>query len=234
VDPNLTIEEFEHAGCVVRVGWDDCYAPEWTNPRHHDGNFGVIVMRNIRDMEGALGPEDEMWDESQVTCERCDGTGEAPDRESPLGVSECPDCIMGEVTIDQLEYARSEGARVAVPIYYVAHGPQHGVRTNKLNVIGDAELERADGVIFDTPNAVRLLRWEREPDEKLREALASELEVWNWYLEGRVYAYEVEHHGIIVDSCGGMLAEDEEYAKSEAIAHAEAHAKGWHESATSD
>lgn len=234
MDPNLTIEEFEHAGMHVRVGWDDCYDSAWTNPRHHDGNFGSIVMRQSLDLSGALGPNDESQDEWEVECE-CEG-GERRDRESPTGYSECPDCEgLGWLTHDALHHARAEGARAAIGIFYVAHGPQHGVRTNAIDLLDD-ELGNADGIIFDTPNAIRERGWEHRPIADVCAALEEELNVWNWYLEGRVYVYEVEDaNGVLVDSCGGMLAEDEDYCKSEAIASAEAHAKdAEHESATSD
>lgn len=219
------IDEFVHAGLSVVVGYDGDVHPD-TNPRSEDSaRFGVMVMREL-DRYGDFA--DEHWDEQEELCERCEGEGELRvTRPSGFRSTEsCDACEgTGQETINHVEYARRQGARVALGLYFRAHGPQCGVGTNDVNIIDDADCGNADGVIFDTPNDVRANGWQRAPEERIIEALASEVKCMGWYLEGSVYAYEIEDaNGDHVDSCYGFLDGDDRYVTEEAKASAEAHA----------
>lgn len=223
----LVIEEFVHAGLTVRIGWDGDIHPS-TNPRGEDcARFGVMVMRELSHY-GEFA--DEHWDEQEVHCERCDGEGEVRVmRPSGFrGADSCPVCEgTGYETINHVEYARRQGARVVLGVYFRAHGAQCGVGTNDLNIVDDADAGNADGVIFDTPNEVRANRWHRAPDERIIEVLSSEVRCLGWYLEGCVFAYEIEDaNGEHVDSCSGFLDGDEKGVTAEACASAEDHAQG--------
>lgn len=75
------------------------------------------------------------------------------------------------------------------------------------------------GVIFATPATVEMCG---TPPELIREALAGEVETYDRYLRGEVYAYVVEDaEGNIVDSCCGFY-EDEDYVMREGVEAAKA------------
>lgn len=224
MDRSLVIEEFRVANLRVRVGYDQ-WADEHSCPRNDDGNVGTLLTVHSR---STLGGTDDLnhstMPELNVPCLACEGDGYMRNEDT------CERCMgAGEYEVEPDEWARIEhAARVVLPVYCYEHG---GI-TISCGAFSCPWDSGQVGIIFCTPNSLRAAGLKGASDERIIETLKAEVEVQAWYLEGRVYAWEIvsvdaegEPDGEVDESCGGYLAEHVEEAVADARSEAEAHAK---------
>lgn len=211
------IEERMVMGLRVRVWYDDDSGQD--TPRDYDGNLGVLEVWHPRSTL-SVGTNDECHDyrpEHKIPCSRCGELDEARE--------DCGECGgWHERDADPVEWARVEhGARVVLPIYVYEHS---GITARTNECEGECG---PSGIIFCTPNTLREHGMARAPESKIIESLKAEVEVWAWYLEGRVYGSTIESvdehgdpDGEVDESCGGFLAESPDECMEQACADAQA------------
>ncbi|MBA2708485.1 MAG: hypothetical protein H0U59_11845 [Gemmatimonadaceae bacterium] len=204
------------------------YVDENDNPRGFDGNIGVMICAHRRYNLGdeQIGPEDRL---TEITCPACEGAGEIAG--NLLGFDEtetCPKCDgAGEIELGLHEYLKRErGARVILPLGLLDH--------SGISMYVGAGEHRQDpggwdsgqvGVIFDTAETRAETTGDDVTDEEIERALRAEVEEYDSYLRGEIYAYVIEDEdGEILDSCGGFLG-DLKYAKEGGLSAAEYHVK---------
>jgi hypothetical protein len=187
---DLTVSAEEVGGLTIRVEYEESY--DFANPRDWT-NLGVMVCSHLRYNLGDV---------------------QAPSPDDYFGV-------YGYGSIRNWLIAEHDAiAETIMPLYLMDH--------SGLSMSTDASGFRAFdsagwdwgivGFTFATPATIAETGCSGEhwPPERIREGLAQEVETYDHYLRGDVFAYVItDAEGNVLDSCGGFLG-DPDYALSEA------------------
>jgi hypothetical protein len=202
------VDSFEHAGLTVKLVHDD--DSQYANPRE-DSNLGVMFCEYPR---YTLGDEDAPDPRGhEVECDCFDASDE-PD-------PECAKCEgTGTRELSIVDYLKAEhGARVILPLFVYEHSGITMSAGQRLDTgadnfrstgrfVGDSAGwdTSSVGVIFDTAETRKECCLEDWDDERIAEALKSEVELYAAYLEGHVYGYVISaDDDDNLDSCWGFL-----------------------------
>lgn len=190
-------ETYEHAGMTIELYPE--YDAEWLDPRQWD-NLGIMVCWH----------PDYYLGDFQIT--NPDGYGAVKNRfhrddfdsmeqlARYVGIAEKAVCILPLTIYDHSGVTMYVGGKHDYPF------DSYGWDTTVV------------GIIYTTPERMELIG---TPEDRVEEALRSEVKVYASWLEGDVIAYVVkDSNGDIVDSCGGYIG-DYDYCKSEAESAAE-------------
>lgn len=189
---NDAIETIQRAGFTASIYYD--ISP--SSPADWD-SLGTLEY-STRNAGHGSPPTD-----FEVTCKECDGEGLAwggPQR------SKCAACDGSGCVLDGLQLCKDmHGATHCLPVY--VWDDRNGTELR----IAESWAE-ANGWIYTTQAQIDLLG---VPLESVHAALESELQTWQQWAQGDVYAITVESPtGEMIDSCGGFYGFD--YAMEEA------------------
>jgi len=148
-------------------------------------------------------PGHSQYEDGTMTCPECGGEGDVP--ESPVDY-----------------FRRERGARVVVGLTVYEHS---GITMRAGDVTLPFDTDRWDtsfvGFIFDTPEQLKETMGDDVTDEKIKEALVAEVNIYASYLEGDVCWFKVEDEETnFHESCGGFVGcrdecEEEMYSNLE-------------------
>lgn len=222
-------ETIEKNGMIGKIGFD----PEPESPRDWEGNYGTIYHThpNYDLGERVTDHDDALYKLSQedgvtIECSHCGNELEytgygwenaVVDSEEPDECEKAP--AQQHPFIKTITY-HPHNPTVKGAVYYPVYAYEHGGITLSMGGFSCPWDSGQVGIIATTDK--RLAEGGFVPSDNLgvKELLEGEIKDYATYLEGMIYAYEIETvDGDHVSSCGGYYTEEE--AKSEMLAEME-------------
>lgn len=215
-DNGLVLELDE--GVKVEINQEIEYDPDMFNPRKNDdGIIGCMFTNHLKYIFGGASQDENNWDTDwEIECRNCNGDGEVDEGK------ECEQCdAAGWETVDPVTYFKNKyGARVVLALTLYDHSGI-SMTTHELDVKPGYpyNCQWDSGIVgfyFDTPETIKECGLENWSDDQIKESMLKEIELYDSFLCGEIYYFNVEDpDGESIGGGFGYIG-DLEYVKNEA------------------